>query len=350
MEPTANSPRPPDSRTPPNSPPPAAVPPASLPVEPLSSWDGPGTSYTVTPRPLVPPPAFREPARQTSSEPTDDALRPSASDLLVAEARLLEPAPRRSLNWPLLAGVVVGTLATALLIMLWSYPATDGIAGVPAGNPADLGSIPDTPPSVPLPEHSSKPSVEQPLTITQEPMDDAPQAVSEPVLGERADPVAYDRQSPPSVDPAAQTATTAPSAGKRLPPATPAAAPTPAPAAAHKPAEHKQPAPTSPAITQQKVRAIPTDAVTITGTKPASPSRQRSTPAPATVGTLTVTVQPWAEVWVDGNKRGITPPLITLQLPPGIHTVELRNPDLPRYSQKVQIATGQSVTLRHSFQ
>lgn len=87
----------------------------------------------------------------------------------------------------------------------------------------------------------------------------------------------------------------------------------------------------------------------VTSTKPASPDKTRSTPTPATVGTLIVAVQPWAEVWIDGRKRGISPPLFKLQLPPGLYTVELRNPDLPSYSQKVQIATGQSVTLRHSF-
>jgi hypothetical protein len=117
-----------------------------------------------------------------------------------------------------------------------------------------------------------------------------------------------------------------------------------------KPAEHKQAAPTSPAITEQKPRPVPTDAVTITGSRPTSPTRPHAASKPATLGTLIVAAQPWAEVWIDGRKRGITPPLFKLQLPPGLYTVELRNPDLPSYSQKVQVATGQSVTLRHSFQ
>lgn len=116
------------------------------------------------------------------------------------------------------------------------------------------------------------------------------------------------------------------------------------------PAEYRQPPPAKPAIAAQKVRPLPTDAVIITGTKPASPAKPRSAPTPATVGTLIVAVQPWAEVWIDGRKRGISPPLFKLQLPPGLYTVELRNPDLPSYGQKVQITTGQSVTLRHSFQ
>jgi serine/threonine protein kinase len=41
---------------------------------------------------------------------------------------------------------------------------------------------------------------------------------------------------------------------------------------------------------------------------------------------LAVDVRPWAEVWVDGKKVGHTP--MQVQLPPGPHKVELKNPDI----------------------
>lgn len=40
---------------------------------------------------------------------------------------------------------------------------------------------------------------------------------------------------------------------------------------------------------------------------------------------LAVDVRPWAEVWVGGQKVGHTP--MQVQLPPGPHKVELKNPE-----------------------
>lgn len=92
---------------------------------------------------------------------------------------------------------------------------------------------------------------------------------------------------------------------------------------------------------------MPLQATTVRAKHPQSP---RNAATPAATGTLTVAVQPWGEVWINGKKRGISPPLLNLQLPPGSYTVELRNAELPSYSQQVQISAGQSVTLRHRFQ
>jgi hypothetical protein len=41
-------------------------------------------------------------------------------------------------------------------------------------------------------------------------------------------------------------------------------------------------------------------------------------PAPPPVATLRLSVSPWAEVWVDGVRRGVTPPLKTLTLAPTV--------------------------------
>jgi hypothetical protein len=233
--------------------------------------------------------------------------------------------------------LIVGIAACALLVALWKAGAFDNTV-VP---PAEQG--PSTLP--PAQTQLTDTPLESTVTVTQEPMDDEPvlPAPSEPALDELPDPAAYDRQLSPDTGTQAAPATQS----VEEPPRAPATAPSPVTVSVHQHAERKQPAPTSPAVS---VRAVPPDTAAITGTKPASPAQPRSTPAPATVGTLIVAVQPWAEIWIDGRKRGISPPLFKLQLPPGVYTVELRNPDLPSYSQKVQIATGQSMTLRHSFQ
>lgn len=70
---------------------------------------------------------------------------------------------------------------------------------------------------------------------------------------------------------------------------------------------------------------------------------------PVAAGTLTVFVRPWGEIWIDGQKRGFSPPRFQLQLPPGRYRVELRNPGQPTHVQQLQIPSGQSVTLRHDF-
>lgn len=352
MESTANSPLPPDSRTPPESPPPAAVPPAHGPVDTLSSWDGQGTSYTIVPRPVVQAPAALEPARRAGSEATEDALPPAAIIAPAAEVHALAPAPRRSANWQLIGGAVVGTLVTALLIKLWTSPADDSAAQDPAVSHANVSTYSEAVHSPRPASQSSDTPADHAQTLTQEPMDEAPLVIPTPerVPEEFPAPAAPEHPLAPETDITLQAPTVQQNVELPAVSPTPAAASAHAPALTSKPAEHKQPAPAAPAITAQKLRPVPTDAVIITGTKPASPVKPRSAPAPAAVGTLTVTVQPWAEVWIDGRKRGISPPPFKLQLPPGIYTVELRNPDLPSYSQKVQIAAGQSVTLRHSFQ
>ena len=43
------------------------------------------------------------------------------------------------------------------------------------------------------------------------------------------------------------------------------------------------------------------------------------------VGRLGFAISPWGEVYVDGRKRGVTPPMTELKLPPGTYTVEIRN-------------------------
>jgi len=59
-------------------------------------------------------------------------------------------------------------------------------------------------------------------------------------------------------------------------------------------------------------------------------------------GTLTLESNPrGAEVWIDGASKGVTP--ISLQLPPGTHSVELRRRGAVRELQPIEIASGQEV-------
>jgi len=77
-------------------------------------------------------------------------------------------------------------------------------------------------------------------------------------------------------------------------------------------------------------------------------------PAPAAprapeTGTLLVTVSPWGEIYIDGKRHGTTPPLATIDLPPGRHRVEIRNASHPSVFTLIQVQAGERQRLEHRF-
>jgi len=71
--------------------------------------------------------------------------------------------------------------------------------------------------------------------------------------------------------------------------------------------------------------------------------------APPGMGRLEVAVLPWGEVLVDGQSRGVSPPLRVLDIPAGVHTIELRNSTFPTRVEKIEIKPGEAVRIRHRF-
>jgi len=67
------------------------------------------------------------------------------------------------------------------------------------------------------------------------------------------------------------------------------------------------------------------------------------------MGTVRLSVEPWAEVWVDGKSMGLTPPLTQLKLPAGAHKLQLRNGDLSPSELTVTVPAGRYVTVQHRF-
>lgn len=115
-----------------------------------------------------------------------------------------------------------------------------------------------------------------------------------------------------------------------------ASAPAPAapPAAGAAPAAREASKPSALAVAQEK--AAPK----------AAPAK--ADPAAAT-GTVTLAVQPWGEVFVNGRSRGVSPPLKNLKLPPGSYTIEVRNTTFPPGKQKLQVKAREEVAFRHVF-
>lgn len=119
----------------------------------------------------------------------------------------------------------------------------------------------------------------------------------------------------------------------------------------HRPVAPVAPVP-APAVPEPKV-----EAATPAPELPASPSPPLRPRAPAkaraatevALATLQVAIAPWGEIYVDGRKQGISPPLRELQLPAGRHQLEFRNAGL-RHRQMIVLAPRTTVRIKHKFQ
>jgi len=73
-------------------------------------------------------------------------------------------------------------------------------------------------------------------------------------------------------------------------------------------------------------------------------------PAPATApGLIQLSILPWGEVFVNGKSRGVSPPLRGVEVPPGAHTVEVRNTTFAAHTRRVEVRSGEPVRIRHQF-
>lgn len=60
-------------------------------------------------------------------------------------------------------------------------------------------------------------------------------------------------------------------------------------------------------------------------------------------------IRPWGDVYVDGEPKGRTPPLVRLSLPPGPHVVEVRNGRFKPLRMEVTLQAAEELEVRHVF-
>ena len=74
-------------------------------------------------------------------------------------------------------------------------------------------------------------------------------------------------------------------------------------------------------------------------------------PPPAPVGhaTLSFSVLPWGQVFVDGKLAGVSPPLRSLRLAPGEYRIEIRNLDFPPFVTRLTLESKANQRIRHRF-
>jgi serine/threonine-protein kinase len=144
-------------------------------------------------------------------------------------------------------------------------------------------------------------------------------------------------EPPPAAEPAPP-----PTAEPPPPPEPAKAAPAPPPkrVAAPRPAP-KPPAPRPPRSAAPPPAPPPVQAAV----QPARPA----TPPPPQTAKLLFAVSPWGDVYIDGKRRGTTPPISVLELPPGRHRLEIRNSAKLPYLTDITLQAGASHTVEYTF-
>ena len=126
------------------------------------------------------------------------------------------------------------------------------------------------------------------------------------------------------------------------------------------PAPERSPPPPPPPVEPER-RPLPPQPVFETPPPPPPPQarpesgpgpevRAREPVAPAATGIVRMTIIPWGEVYVDGRKLGVAPPLRDVPLNVGPHRIEIRNPGFPSHVQVVDVRAREEIRIRHRFQ
>jgi len=134
----------------------------------------------------------------------------------------------------------------------------------------------------------------------------------------------------------------------------------PAPAAATQ-AVLAQPAPPAqPETSKVAEKAIPnkvtdkakakSEKIKVTNTDSTKKGDEPPKPAAAGESLVTFAVSPWGEVFVDGKRQGVSPPLRDLKLSAGKHTILIVNETFKPYSQTIELAPNGTHKIKYKFQ
>jgi serine/threonine protein kinase len=96
--------------------------------------------------------------------------------------------------------------------------------------------------------------------------------------------------------------------------------------------------------------------------KPSKPEPQRALTAevktvepgaapvvPSGSAVISLAISPWGEVFVDGVRQGVTPPLRTLKLAPGKHTILIVNQTFKPYTETIDLQADSAHKIKYKF-
>jgi len=70
---------------------------------------------------------------------------------------------------------------------------------------------------------------------------------------------------------------------------------------------------------------------------------------PAATGSVTFSIRPWGEVFVNGKSIGVSPPLKQTKLLPGKYSIEIKNMALPPFTTVVDVKPNENAKIAHKF-
>jgi len=93
--------------------------------------------------------------------------------------------------------------------------------------------------------------------------------------------------------------------------------------------------------------ARPATAVALAEIKASSAAASKD--ADREVAVVKLAIAPWGEIYVDGKKRGVSPPLRDVGIAAGKHQIEVRNPSFASHIQTVDAKAGDQIRIKHKF-
>lgn len=95
---------------------------------------------------------------------------------------------------------------------------------------------------------------------------------------------------------------------------------------------------------------IPVEAVTPTPAAVTTPVAASSAATEPKLGSLRIElVGGWGNIIIDGELKGVVPPVLSVKLPAGTHEIEIQNPATATEKRKVTVLPGRTVVVRHVF-
>lgn len=88
--------------------------------------------------------------------------------------------------------------------------------------------------------------------------------------------------------------------------------------------------------------ATPAEGAAAAGTAAAST-------APVEKAVIALAVSPWGEIYVNGTRLGVTPPVNVVEVNPGRVEIEIRNSGFPSHFTSLDLTPGQQVRVKHKF-
>ena len=72
-------------------------------------------------------------------------------------------------------------------------------------------------------------------------------------------------------------------------------------------------------------------------------------PAPVNNALVMLAIAPWGEIYVDGDRIGVSPPVNEVEVAPGKRKIEIKNGSFPVFTQILDVKSDQKIRIKHKF-